>query len=250
MRQLFIFSFCGLSAFGCTEAPAPAPVDVGVAKVEPVLPTPAPATPAKVPVVPVAQEPKPVPVEPVVKLPDDLGGKAVQKTLMPSIALPDDVTGPKVPRPRSTAIDRGELPTAPLAITLPALPNPKVKPAKPSLPPERIPADLGRAAAENLSAVKFPEKALVRATGPTNAGAADVPQLARQLPERASIEDPTAEISALKLIETIFPYPVGPLPFLKLSIPDPFEFAEQLKGKLPRESEFGTVPSVVPPEKK
>ena len=247
MRKLFILSFGSLGAFGCTEAPAPAPVDVSVAKVEPVLPAPAPAAPPKAAV---AQEPKLVTVEPAVKLPDDLGGKAVQKSLMPSIPLPDDLTGPKVPRPRSTAIDRGELSTAPLAIALPASPNPKVKPAKPSLPPEHVPADLGRAAAENLSAVKFPEKPLVRADGPTNAGAADVPQLARQLQERASIEDPTAEISALKLIETIFPYPVGPLPFLKLSIPDPFEFAEQLKGKLPRQSEFGTVPSVVPPEKK
>ncbi len=246
MRKFFILAFGGLGAFGCTEAPAPVPVDVSAAKIDPVLPTPAPMVPAKVPV---AQEPKPVPVELAVKLPDDLGGKAVQKSLMPSMALPDDLTGPKVPRPRSTAIDRGELSTAPLAITLPALPNPKVKPAKPSLPPERIPTDLGRAAAENLSAVKFPEKALVRADGPNN-GAADVPLLARQLLERASVEDPTAEISALKLIETIFPYPVGPLPFLKVTIPDPFEFVEQLKGKLPRESEFGTVPSVVPPEKK
>lgn len=246
MRKFFILSFGGLGAFGCTETPVPVPVDAPVAKTEAVLPTPAPVTPK----VPVAQEQKPVPVEPAVKLPDDLGGKAVQKTLMPSIALPDDVTGPKVPRPRSTSIDRGELSTAPSAIALPALPNPKVKPAKPSLPPERVPADLGRAAAENLSAIKFPEKALVRATGPTISGAADVPQLARQLVERASVEDPTAEISALKLIETIFPYPVGPLPFLKLSIPDPFEFAEHLKGKLPRETEFGIAPSVVPPEKK
>ena len=68
--------------------------------------------------------------------------------------------------------------------------------------------------------------------------------------ERAPVDDPTAVISAARLIATIFPFPVGTLPFLKQSIPDPFEFAEQLKGRLPRATEFGSVPSVVVPEKK
>ena len=248
MRILPLFAFGGFAIFGCNDAPQATPVSepTMVAHVEPALPTPAKPTTETKP----APQPAPAPIEPSVKLPDDLGGKAVQKSLMPSVAMPTDLPGPKVPRPRTTPLDRGELPTPPLVIALRSTPNPKVKPTKPSSPPERAPADLGQAAAENLTGVKFVEKPLVRAEGPVNAGAADVPALARQLVERAPVDDPTAEISAAKLIATIFPFPVGTLPFLKQSIPDPFEFAEQLKGKLPRETEFGTTPAVVPPEKK
>ncbi len=248
MRKLFLLSFLGFALVGCNDTPPAAPVTEATTVAQIELPTPGK------PVPPITSDlqpsPRPAPVEPAVKLPDDLGGKAVQKSLMPSVAMPADLAGPKAPRPRLTALDRGELTTAPLPIALPATPNPKAKPAKPSVPPERAPADLGQAAAENLTGVKFAEKPLVRAEGPMNAGAADVPALARQVVERTPVDDPTAEISAAKLIATIFPFPVGTLPFLKQSIPDPFEFAEQLKGKLPREVEFGTVPSAVVPEKK
>ncbi len=247
-RKLRWLAIGALGLVGCNDTP-PAPrasEATTVAKVEPALPTPATPTSEVKP----APQPVPAPVEPAVKLPDDLGGKAVQKSLMPTVKMPGDLPGPKAARPRITPLDRGELPSAPFVIALPSTPIPKAKPAKPSLPPERPPSDLGQAAAENLTAVKFLDKPLVRAEGPANAGAADVPALARQVVERAPVDDPTAEISAARLIATIFPFPVGTLPFLKQSIPDPFEFAEQLKGKLPRETEFGTVPSVVVPEKK
>ena len=247
-RKFSLYALGGLALVGCNDAPPAPPASelTTVAKVQPALPTAATPTSEVKP----ASQPVPAPIEPAVKIPDDLGGKAVQKSLMPTVAMPADLAGPKVPRPRTTPLDRGELPTPPLVIALRSTPNPKAKPTKPSPPPERAPADLGQAAAENLTGVKFVEKPLVRAEGPVNAGAADVPALARQLAERAPVDDPTAEISAAKLIATVFPFPVGTLPFLKQSIPDPFEFAEQLKGKLPRELEFGTVPSVVVPEKK
>jgi len=245
IRKLNLAALGAAGLIGCSDTPTPPPIaEATAAKVEPALPTPAtnPVT--------IAQQPQPAPVEPVAKLPDDLGGKAVQKSLMPTLKMPGDLPGPKAPRPRTGEFDRGELPEPKFTIRMPGNPIPKGKPAKPSAPPERAPADLGQAAAENLSGVKFAEKPLVRAESPANAGAADVPMLARQLVERAPTDDPTAEISAAKVIATVFPFPVVTLPFLKMTIPDPFEFAEQLKGKLPRETEFGTVPSVVPPEKK
>lgn len=245
VRKLSLAAFGAAGLVGCTDTPTPPPsAEATAATVEPALPTPA-TNP-----IPVAQQPQPAPVEPVAKLPDDLGGKAVQKSSMPTLKMPADLPGPKAPRPRIGEFDRGELPEPKFTIQMPGHPIPKGKPAKPSAPPERAPTDLGQAAAENLSGVKFAEKPLVRAESPANAGAADVPTLSRQVVERAPVDDPTAEISASKVIQTIFPFPVGTLPFSKQSIPDPFEFAEQLKGKLPRDTEFGTAPSVVPPEKK
>jgi len=248
MNKTSLLALGGFAILGCTEAPKPP--DEPAVLAQPALPTLPTAPAATVPEQPTPKS-TPAPVEPMVKLPDDLGGKAVQKSLMPTPVMPADIAGPKAARPRLTELDRGELPAAPIAWKVPAVPLlPKVKPARPSIPPERAPADLGHAAAENLGGVKFTEKPLVRAEAPANAGATDVPALARQIPERAPVDDPTAEISAGKVIETAFPYRVGTLPFLKVTIPDPFEFAEHLKGKLPRETEFGTAPSVVPPEKK
>ena len=245
MRKLSFAAVGAAGLIGCSDTPTPPPIaEATAAKVEPALPTPATNAVA------VALQPQPAPVEPVAKLPDDLGGKAVQKSLMPTLKMPGDLPGPKAPRPRTGEFDRGELPEPKFNIQMPGNPIPKGKPAKPSAPPERVPTDLGQAAAENLSAVKFAEKPLVRAESPANAGAADVPMLSRQVVERAPVDDPTAELSAAKVIQTIFPFPVGTLPFLKMTIPDPFEFAEQLKGKLPRETEFGTAPMAVPPEKK
>ncbi len=247
MNKSSLLALGGFAILGCNEPPKPNEDPVAV--VQPALPTV--PTNGTTPIVKVQDPQTPKPVEPVAKLPEDLGGKAVQKSLMPTLTMPAEVAGPKAPKARVTDLDRGELPAAPTAWKVPSVPLlPKVKPAKPSIPPERAPADLGHASAENLGAVKFAEKPLVRAEAPVNAGATDVPALARQIVERSPVEDPTAEISASKLIETIFPYPVGPLPFVKVTIPDPFELAEQLKGKLPRETEFGTAPSVVPPEKK
>ena len=245
LRKLSLAALGAVGLVGCTDTPTPPPIaEVTVAKVEPALPTPA-TTPILV-----AQQPQPKPVETVAKLPDDLGGKAVQKSSMPTLKMPAELPGPKAPRARTGEFDRGDLPESKFTIQMPSAPIPKGKPAKPSAPPERAPTDLGQAAAENLSGIKFAERPLVRADNPANAGAADVPTLARQVVERAPVDDPTAEISAAKVIQTIFPFPVGTLPFSKQSIPDPFEFAEQLKGKLPRDTEFGTSPTAVPPEKK
>ena len=248
MNKSALLAFGGFALLGCND-PAPKPNDDPIAAAPPVLPTM--PTNGTTPVAKVQGQPTPKPVEPVAKLPDDLGGKAVQKSLMPTLTMPGDIAGPKSSKVRITELDRGELPAPATVWKVPSAPLlPKVKPAKPSVPPERAPTDLGHAAAENLGGVKFAEKPLVRAEAPVNAGATDVPAFARQIVERTPVDDPTADISAGKVIETAFPYPVGPLPFLKVTIPDPFEFVEQLKGKLPREKEFGTVPDVVPPEKK
>ena len=251
VRKLRFLAFGGIALGGCNDAPAPPPAaESAVTQTAPALPVPAPPATGKGPAVDIQTVPQPAPVEPAAKLPDDLGGKAVQKVLGPAPAMTGDSLASKAPRPRSTEFDRAEWPSPVLAVRLPATPNPKVKPAKPSLPPERAPTDLGQAATQNLSAVKFADRPLARAETPANSAAADLPPMARQQTERVSLEDPTAELSASKVIDTLFPVPVGTLPFLKLSIPDPFEYAEQLKGKLPRSAEFGTAPAVVPPEKK
>ena len=169
---------------------------------------------------------------------------------MPSVPAAPDLPTAKAPRPRTSDLDRGELPLPKVSVTPVPPPPPKGKPAQPSPPAEKPPVGLGDAAALPTGAFPLPDRPLLKATGPANPGAADVPALARQLPDRAPVEDPTVELSAKGVIQTPLPHPAFALPYLREVIPNPFEFVEQLKGKLGKDTELGTAPAVVNPEKK
>jgi hypothetical protein len=91
---------------------------------------------------------------------------------------------------------------------------------------------------------------LVRGPMPVNPGAGDIQALSRPVPDRPPLEDPTAAALNKRAMFTAFPKPTGTMSFFRWTIPNPFEYAEQLTGKLPREKEFGTTPVVIPPEKK
>lgn len=201
-----------------------------------------PTTGAIEPAVPVSADPppQPNPADPPVKLPDDLGGQAVAGAL--AVAPPPaDVPKTDKPAPRTSPLDRGDLPLPgvtprPFAPAVPA-----GKPANPTPPRDRA----------ALAPLPYPDglplgtaesRPLLKAAGPSNPGAADVPGVSPQRVDRASLEDPTTDLSAGRVIATPLPVPTAGLPFLSLRIPDPFELVEQLKGKLGREPEFGSIP--------
>ena len=162
---------------------------------------------------------------------------------------PEPVASPTKPKSRSSTIDDGELPTPTVSVAVPATPPPKSKTPQPSPPNERVPSDLGSAAAVDPSQEKLPEKPRVRVPGPVNPGAVDVPRLASQVPDRASFDDPTAEIATARTIFTKLPLPFNPAWFVRFGIPDPFEFAEHMRGKTGATKELGTAPVNVPPMK-
>lgn len=233
-----------IAGSGC-GGPAPdsplvvAPPELPVATVPPQPPAPQP--PAGQPA------PKPADAPPAR---NDLAERAVRKALMPDVpagALPPAVNAP---RPRVSEWDRGELPLPKFTGQLPPSPQPTARPTFPAPPVERPPVTLGSASAVEVNAFPAADRPRVKAARPADPTAADVPAMARQLPDRASVEDPTADLSAKGVIATPLPLPSFALPYLKAVIPDPFEFAEQLKGKLGKETEFGTAPVVVPPQKR
>jgi len=180
------------------------------------------------------------PVDPPVVLPSDAGGKAVAKALVDSPPLPPEAPTVKTPKPYSSALDRGELP--PPAVPPRPLPPSGVSTqtaAKPSPPAQgpllsKFPGPLPEG--------KQSDRPLVKAPSPSNPRAADVPQMAWARQERASLDDPTADLSAVRVIETPLPIPAIQLPFLRMFIPNPFELAEQLKGKVGKDTELGTTP--------
>lgn len=199
--------------------------------------------------------PPAAPPGPSFPFPADLGGKAVAKTVTPAapppLPLPGDdqpATG-KGPRPL-----RANPRTDPDLVGKPAYTPPPVRlpapPAmKPAAPPERVPFDLGARPTPVPSAVVFAE------TSPQTARARDVavppnlPVLARPLPNRTPVEDPTADAGNAEIVARTVPVVPAAAPFLKVALPDPFEFADQVRPNLPPGTEPPPAPVPVPPQR-
>ncbi len=228
-----------LLAAGCGSPAPPAPAEAATPTlVVPDQPESAPTAPAPKPADP-----------PVVVLPSDLGGKAVGRVIHSTPALPTDrIT--MAPKPRRSESDPSDLTQSNVVVKRSSAPAPQSKPPLPAPPPERPPTDLGSSAAMSPSDVKLPDRPRVKADGPTNPKATDVPMTGWRQPDRVSLDDPTTDATAARLTFTPFPLPVGGFPYLPFRIPDPFEFQEQLKGKTGRDAEFATTPVVVNPGKK
>ena len=179
------------------------------------------------------------PAERHVTLPNDMGGKAVAKVLAAPSPLPPDTSANTKPVPYSSPLDHGEMPLPPVALKPFASTPPSGSSAKPSAPRERHPP---ASSATALPDGHTTERPLVKAPAPSNPRAADVPMQAWKQHDRPPIDDPTADLSAGRVIDTPLPMLRGPLPFLRVSIPDPFELVEHLKGKLGKETEVGVGP--------
>jgi len=74
-----------------------------------------------------------------------------------------------------------------------------------------------------------------------------LPTLGRPLAERVSLDDPTAEFGHAAVVNPAVKVPLAPSAFLKVSLPDPFEYGEQVKPKLPPAAEPGLTPVPVDP---
>lgn len=251
VRIALLLSGCVALVSGCgggADSPAiPAP-PVAAAQPDAPAPVPQPPAPQPPPQPPVGQSaPKPADPPPAR---NDLAERVVTKALMPVAPTAPVPPATASPRIRVSDLDRGELPLPTVGMKLPPSPLPKGKPALPGTPTERPPLALGDAAAVGIDAFPLPARPTRSAPRPAAPTAADVPALARQLPDHAPTDDPTVDLSAKGVIATPLPLPSSALPYLKSVIPDPFEFAEQLKGKLGKETELGTVPVAVPPEKR
>lgn len=233
----FAFLGCGF-ALGC-GSPAETPAPVPVAAVS--TPTPVVVPPATVPSPPV---PVPAPQPVVFALPDDFGGKAVSRATEPTLSPLPAAPPTAKPKGRVSDADRGDLPLPASGVGVAPLPLKPPAPAKLSPPPEAVPSTLGGAA--SAADVKLPESPGVRSPKVANPGATDVPLSGRPLPDRAPLADPTADISGSQVVKTSTPVPDVRPWFARFAVPDPFELAEHLKGKLPLDGELGTAPALVP----
>jgi hypothetical protein len=235
----------GLAGCGGKAPQAPVVEAPGPVLVAQVAPPARPVSPlaALVPAAPAIPKPSALPF----RFPDDLGGKKVAATLAPVAPAAPPMPGVTTPKPRTSAIDRGEIPLPRVTAKMPQLPLPPAKATRPSPPPERVPNDLGQAAAENPAAVRLAVTPIEGGPAAAKLTPADLPPLARQLPGRASLDDPTAALSAARVVFSEMAWPTVRAAFVRFGIPDPFEFAAQLRGETAIERELGVTPVDVPP---
>jgi hypothetical protein len=252
-RRFFLVAALGLA--GCSQQPAPpaAPNAVAVAAVNPPAPPPAVALPPA----PAAPQP-PAKVEPpapppAFAFPADTAGKA-----LPAVVAPRVPAAPPVERFGAAPVGR----TPPARVVAPDVPGkivyaaPPLLPApaaglKPVAPPERVPFDLGSGAAAVPTRPVLPEAPVATPKARDVNLPPDLPPLAREVKDRASLDDPTAEPANAGIV-TRSPVPaLGPAAFLRVALPDPFELGAQVKPAVPAAAEpAGTPVPVNPPRPK
>jgi hypothetical protein len=198
---------------------------------------------------PKKEEPPPRPL--AFPFPNDVAGKALPKVVAPPSPAPAPAEKfGKAPRPR---VIPGKLidpdpPAKVVHMPAPLLPA-KSKGLTPTPPAERVPLDLGVGAAAVPARPVFAEAPGIVAKARDVKQPPDLAPLGRHLPDRAGLDDPTAE-PANAIIAGRTPMPVLVVAgFLKVTIPDPFELAEQVKPKVLPAAEPSLAPVPANPQR-
>ncbi len=233
---LYKFSLIAAIACGCSaQAPETAKVEVVPTLAIVAIPGTAPVKPVEAPAA------KPF------AFAADLTGKQVANVSVPTAPASPVVAKVSAPQSRTSSADRGEVPLTKPLVTVATLPPLVRKPNLPTPPNEGVPRTLGNAATVDLSHIRMPESPLIRGAVRLEPSGSDVPRLAQQVVERAAIDDPTAEISTERIIRTMLTAPALTAPFLKLLLPDPFEFREHVREK--PTAELAATPVIVLPKR-
>ncbi len=197
-----------------------------------------------------APTPKPEapPEPPSFRFPDDAGGALLAKVLPPSQAggpAADRARGPRRPTTRQELAPA--LPLPPTVPVLPRLPAAQRQSPRPRLTVEESLDVAAHAALPQAPALPVGER--VRELSPDVNQPLPLPLLARPASDRAPVEDVTAEASAAAAVAAPVPQRTRPAPFLKLTVPDPYQHRRPLGLPVPQESAAPVVSSPTVPKK-
>ena len=161
--------------------------------------------------------------------PDDRGGRLLKQVLSPSEQpAPARRAGSAGPRPLSDPNrPPPELPLPLLQPEMPPLPaGPTARPPRLWLLPEDPP--FARSAFDPVipQELYLPAGRGVRLPSPNVEQMLPLPILAQPALSRSALDDPTAELSAAAALAAPLPPRTHPAPFLRLSLPDPFELRQ------------------------
>lgn len=180
--------------------------------------------------------------------PDDSGGKILSRILPPGAPgkLPAAAkTGP-LTRTRPMALEQPEVTSNPPNPSLPRLSPAKHAALRPRLPAETSPLFNLREEIDTPRRPELPESERIRTPSRDVNLPIDLPVQARYSPDRAPLEDPTAELSLEKALSHPAPLRTEPAPFVRINLPEPFENRASVSSTTP---EPGIVaPTPMPPK--
>jgi hypothetical protein len=171
-------------------------------------------------------------------LPPDKEGKLLVETLRPSEKLPGRLPSEAVKPRRLSAAPGVEKPQLPPPPPLPALPatmgessgqrplaalDQKGTAFRPRLLPEEPPFSRHRIVLAQPESIKLPAGPRVRLASPDVNQPIPLPILAQPVRNRAPLNDPTLDVSLSAALAETVPGRTSPAPFLRLTLPDPFE---------------------------
>lgn len=179
--------------------------------------------------------------EPAPLFPEDAGGRLLAKLLPPR--EPDGLGSPHPgnlrPVAASIRMNPPDLPLPPSQSAMPRLPAPaRTSPLRPRLVLEE---SLG-GWTEMLvlpQQQSLPDAGRVRISSEDVKQPIPLPILTQPVPDHASLEDPTADASTAAALAAPLPMRTSPAPFLKLSLPDPYEHR---RGDVPTPAESREFP--------
>jgi hypothetical protein len=171
------------------------------------------------------------------RFPDDPGGELLAKVLPPTgTADPraDHARGPRrAPAPRG--LEAPSMPLPPSRVDVLRLPPPRKGPAlAPRLVLDEALDDAPHDPVPPQAQV-LPAGGRIRVSAPDPNQPIPLPILAQPVPDRASLEDATAEVSTAAALAAPLPRRTAPAPFQRLKLPEPYENRRPLSLPVPEE---------------
>jgi hypothetical protein len=162
--------------------------------------------------------------------PEDAGGAPLAKSLPPKQSKAAESNRPKAVRLSSTSVD-WKLPAVTLPPTHSAPPRLPAQPRSSSLRPRLVTAESLNEPpdAPILPQIQaLPEWERVRVASADVNEPLSLPILALPVSDRASLDDPTMEASIAAAVSATIPSRTAKAPFLKLTLPDPYDHRRRL----------------------
>lgn len=180
----------------------------------------------------VKQQPEPKPTETGdFRLPDDLGGRLVLRIVAPTQTLSEPRRTEPVKRAAPRSIESPSVLPRTLVVSLPKLSEPG---SGRVTQPEMVSAESFIALEELIGVLPetlvFPAQDRVKIPSPDVSIPIALPRSAQPLGDRAATTDPTLDISKSNILSAPLPTRTTPAPFQRLTLPDPFEYHDAVRG--------------------
>lgn len=235
IRSIFMTGVCGIAiaVSSCDTQPSK-PIEVRIADEEsPPEVTEVPTIVKRNPEVEAnPKEPERAEATVEFRFADDSAGKALAELLPP--ASPKSLEPATSVKPHDRALPEYLVdPSYPSRLDdLPVvrLPNPPGTKVLPSSLIDQAPYDIGGLSTASPAPIYLPEGALVRIESSNELSQpAPLPLLGKPVPDRASLDDPTADFTAKSVILETIPLRSEPDPNSKINLPNPFELRETIR---------------------